>query len=256
MRYSEILKRNQEAGGPRRKGERTRDRLLLAAAKALDKSGYLDLKISDICKGAGVALPTFYVYFQSKNEITMEVLSDFLDKLLRVQMEVPRSDSAFETIYRTNLSFLKGARANSGLFRCLLQLTDESPEFARLNHRVRMEWYRRVSGGVVRNIPGAADVQDQITIAAYALGGMADEIIRRLLVHADRGLDELTRRNLPSDEDLAEFLSLLCYRGFYGSNPDNLHNAAVGKFAELTLATPDGGEHRKSAARKRRKVEA
>ena len=59
------------------KGERTRYRLKVSAARILETNGYQDMRVSDLCKSAGVALGTFYVYFKDKMGISTEVILEF-----------------------------------------------------------------------------------------------------------------------------------------------------------------------------------
>ncbi|MCH7895104.1 MAG: TetR/AcrR family transcriptional regulator [Proteobacteria bacterium] len=51
------------------RGRETREKLLEAAEKEFGERGYHDAAISGITQSAGVALGTFYVYFDSKEEI-------------------------------------------------------------------------------------------------------------------------------------------------------------------------------------------
>src|SRR5262245_15604437 len=69
----------QESAWP--KSDRTRFRLKIATVSVLAEVGYQDLKVSDICERAEVALGTFYNYFTEKSVIAAEVLLDFGDEL-------------------------------------------------------------------------------------------------------------------------------------------------------------------------------
>jgi AcrR family transcriptional regulator len=52
-----------------RRGRETREKLLHAAEAEFGERGYADASIASITQRAGVALGTFYVYFESKEEI-------------------------------------------------------------------------------------------------------------------------------------------------------------------------------------------
>lgn len=58
-----------------RRGRQTREKLLAAAEIAFGERGFHDTAISDITQRAGVALGTFYVYFNSKEEIFRALVS-------------------------------------------------------------------------------------------------------------------------------------------------------------------------------------
>ena len=52
-----------------RRGRETREKLLQAAEVEFGERGFADASIASITQRAGVALGTFYVYFESKEEI-------------------------------------------------------------------------------------------------------------------------------------------------------------------------------------------
>ena len=58
--FATTLRRRQKNSGIRRKGERTRDRLKIAALQVLEERGYLKLRVSDVCKRARVSAAAFY----------------------------------------------------------------------------------------------------------------------------------------------------------------------------------------------------
>ena len=72
----------EKPAGPRTlKGERTRARLLEAAKAVFEEDGFLDARISDISKRAGLSHGSFYHYFESKDEIFREVALAVEEKL-------------------------------------------------------------------------------------------------------------------------------------------------------------------------------
>ena len=68
--------------GPRsRKGVQTRARLLDAAKEIFEENGFLEARISDIAKRAGLSHGSFYHYFDSKEQIFREVAEQLDDRL-------------------------------------------------------------------------------------------------------------------------------------------------------------------------------
>ena len=57
------------------RGNKTREKLLDAAEKEFGEKGFHDAAISGITQRAGVALGTFYVYFDSKEEVFRDLVS-------------------------------------------------------------------------------------------------------------------------------------------------------------------------------------
>ena len=57
-----------------KKSERTRERILLAAATTLSLKGYVGTRLEDVAKLAGIASPAIYYYFPSRDDLIAEVL--------------------------------------------------------------------------------------------------------------------------------------------------------------------------------------
>lgn len=69
-----VVDASDRPGGPRsRKGVRTRARLLDAAKQIFEEQGFLDARVSDVAERAGLSHGSFYHYFESKEEIFLEV---------------------------------------------------------------------------------------------------------------------------------------------------------------------------------------
>ncbi|MEC2236414.1 TetR/AcrR family transcriptional regulator [Bacillus subtilis] len=67
-----------------RKGEESRKRLLKAAANEFSIRGFHDAKVSEIVKNAGFTQPSFYLYFQSKEAIFAELITDFHSRVRKL----------------------------------------------------------------------------------------------------------------------------------------------------------------------------
>ena len=62
--------------------EHRRALILRAAVETFSARGYHRTRIADIIKSAGIARGTFYLYFDSKNAIFLELLDTLLDEFL------------------------------------------------------------------------------------------------------------------------------------------------------------------------------
>mgnify|MGYP000883633531 CR=1 FL=1 len=238
LAFNSLLKKKQSTGAAKRKGERTRDNLKLAAVSVLNKVGYQRMRISDICEAAGIAAGSFYVYYANKDEITVDVLTEFLNTIEETYRQGPTPKSAYEAVYRTNLVYIAAARANAGLIRCTLQFLDEAPAFAAHEHRVTHLHFKRAAEHILRHAGDAAPDPDAVMLAAYTLGGMVDELCRRLFVYKDPHLLAITDSYAPSDEEIAEFLSVMWHRALYARDPDEVRFAPAKALAALNAARP------------------
>jgi AcrR family transcriptional regulator len=60
-----------------------RQQIVHVAAERFDESGYSNTTLDDIAQAVGVAKPTLYHYFESKDEILYSIHDEFIDLLLR-----------------------------------------------------------------------------------------------------------------------------------------------------------------------------
>ena len=237
--FVDALALRLEEDPPSRKGERTRERIKLATARMLEQLGYHAMRVLDITQEAGIADGLFYFYFKDKSEAALAVLSEFVEFIPPGAAVGNASRTAFETIKETNCRFIRLARANAGLMRCMLQVVDEHPDYSALVQRVNRDWYLRVSRSVIRHYPDGAVDEDAVLLMIYALGSMMDELVRRLVIYPDKNVIKLTERTTPTYKALADALSVIWYRALYpcGPTPKSLRGAAA-KLAQLGNVQP------------------
>jgi AcrR family transcriptional regulator len=229
LRYADYLQHLIEHAPKRTKGARTKDALKLGAIKVLDDVGYHAMRVSDICDAAGVALATFYLYFENKSDITLQVLSEYLEQGVGLLTTREGARTPFEAIRAANMRWSQIMRANAGLSPCIMQLGDEEPGFRALTHRTNRAWYERIAASFARRFPGAVS-GDVALLAAYSLGAMMDEMARKLVVYPDPALLDVATRIAPDDEAVADFLTVLWYRALYGAAPAD---ASLGEAAPM-----------------------
>lgn len=64
-----------------RKGDKTVVRLKLCTCQLLETTRLTDLKIQDVCAGAGIAQGTFYLYFSDRQALLNAILKEFVEFL-------------------------------------------------------------------------------------------------------------------------------------------------------------------------------
>jgi AcrR family transcriptional regulator len=79
------MNRNSTPRPATARGQRTRQKLVEAAEVVFGERGFERASISDITREAGVALGTFYVYFEDKQSLLVEVV-DGLGERLRAEL--------------------------------------------------------------------------------------------------------------------------------------------------------------------------
>jgi TetR/AcrR family transcriptional repressor of nem operon len=206
---------------PTRKSDRTRARLRIACARALEEHGYHSMRVVDITQKAGVAEGLFYAYFKDKLEITLQVLTIMLEDVFSKQSlafePAPRHSGLhlYDAIFRANLKWILTCRANAGLMRCVLQVGDQQPEFSKLFQQINSAWYERVATAIVRQRPGRKPAM----MFTILLGSMMDEIVRRLIVYPDPAVYKVLEELKGDDELIAHASTLVWLRMMYPDAP-------------------------------------
>jgi TetR/AcrR family transcriptional regulator, transcriptional repressor for nem operon len=195
------------------KRERTRERLRIAAVEALNERGYEDMRALSITEQAGLSEGLFYVYFKNKVDITLDILREFHYEFLKLDRFSGAHSSPFEVIQAANRRWIAVAVANSGLMRCVFQAGNEVPEFSKLLSNINNSLYLRVFDSVQRRKPSIS--QTAMMMSLYMLGGMMDEIVRKLVVYPDLQLLKIIAETGSDENAVADAASVIWYRVLY-----------------------------------------
>ncbi len=219
--FAEHLQWEVANGAPRRKGERTRHALRIALIDQLDNIGYQNLRLSDVCLKAGIAMGSFYAYYSDKRMLTLSVVDDFQEFAYQLLFaNDDESRSAFEAICFANRRWLRLVRANVGLMKCVLQLSETEPEFAARYDRISHRLHQAIAISVVRRRKLPVEHIPAFTLIAYALGAMMDELARKLIVTQNAELAKVVAECHANDDSIAEALGIIWHRALYGTDPE------------------------------------
>ncbi|MES2054956.1 MAG: TetR/AcrR family transcriptional regulator [Pseudomonadota bacterium] len=243
LSFIDFLSERLASAPPPTKGQRTRERLKIAAARVLEQKGYHALRIADVAEAAEVAEGSFYVYFRDKTEITLAVLTSLLDDFFSINLTNQSDTGPFDTIRRSNRRWLAICRNNSGLMRCMLQVGDADPEFAQMAQNGNRRWYERIAASVTRRYPEGALSEPLVLLVAYMLGAIMDDLARKLVVYPDEGLLALLKQFDADDNAAADAASVLWMKILYPGVPIDaeLHAAASAIVAWPSSAIPGTG---------------
>lgn len=152
------------------RGERTRRALLAAAAIEFGEHGYHDGSISGITGRAGVALGSFYTYFDSKDAIFRALVADMSaqvrDHVAPVFADAPNAIAAEGAALKAFLDF---ARAHKEIYRIVDEAEFVDPASFRAHYettaqRIHQRLSQATRDGTVR--AGVGEVE------AWAIMGM------------------------------------------------------------------------------------
>ena len=153
-----------------KRGRETRDKLLEAAENEFGERGFHEAAISGITQRAGVALGTFYVYFDSKEEIFRALVSH-MGHLTRqwIAERIAESPDRLTAERRGIQAFFEFVRRHGNLY----QIISEAQFVAEDAYR---EYYTAFADAYRQNLERAADDKDiregDYEVWAWALIGM------------------------------------------------------------------------------------
>lgn len=193
---------------------RTRLRLMGAVAALLEEGGLHDLRVADCGVRAGLAHGTFYRYWPDRSAAARDVLGDFM-ATVRGRRPVSATGTAlYPRIIAANRYYVRVYRANAGLMRCLMQLGNVEPEFARIGQEANLSLAARVVRAWERAEPALDLPRRERTARALACIAMVEGVLRDLYVRP--ALEPLAAM---AEDEVADMLSAAWYRILFGRDP-------------------------------------
>src|SRR4051812_10868083 len=152
------------------RGRRTLRAILDAAAEEFGEKGFHEGSISGITRRAGVALGSFYTYFDSKDAVFRALVRDMSEQVKEhVGPAIRAAGHQIEAERAGLLHFIKFARAHKEIYRIIDEAEFVDPESFRMHYATTAERIAsRLQAGAARGeIRG--DVSE---IHAWAIMGM------------------------------------------------------------------------------------
>jgi AcrR family transcriptional regulator len=152
------------------RGQRTLRAILDAAAAEFGEKGFHDGSISGITRRAGVALGSFYTYFDSKDEVFRALVRDMSDQVREHVAPAIRAAPEQSAAERAGLqTFIEFVRSHKEIYRIIDESEFVDPESFRLHYattadRIAARLKAAAERGEVR-----ADVSE---VHAWAIMGM------------------------------------------------------------------------------------
>jgi AcrR family transcriptional regulator len=163
--------------GPRsRKGVRTRARLVESAKQVFEEQGFLDARVSDIAERAGLSHGSFYHYFESKEEVFVEVAAALEERIS------PDFDTT-ELVRRSVRTYLEHYQADAAIMGVIEQVTRYHDEFRQARNLREARYTALAVHGVARlQAAGRADPGLEPQVVGPALMGTVTRFAEMWLV--------------------------------------------------------------------------
>lgn len=164
-----------------KRGEATRRKILASAEHVFAKHGYPDASIVKVTEHAGVALGTFYLYFDSKKTVFEALVLD-LNARVRQSMSDAMSGAAdrLDAERRGFEGFFRFTAEHPALYRVIREAEFASPETMRLHYERIVAGY--TAGLAKAQADGDVDPRLDPEVAAWALMGLGELIGMRYVL--------------------------------------------------------------------------
>lgn len=190
-----------------KRGEATRRRILEAAEDVFAELGYHEASISKITERAGVALGTYYLYFDSKQTVFEALVVD-LNTRVRLSMSEAMSSatSRVEAERGGFEGFFRFTAEHPALYRVVREAEFVSPDVMKMHYERIVAGYSE--GLRVAQREGDVDPVLDPEVAAWALMGIGELIgMRFILWERDAGGDAPLRIDPEIFDGMMRFIS-------------------------------------------------
>jgi AcrR family transcriptional regulator len=160
----------------RDKGKRTRERVLEAAERVFERDGFIDARVADIAREAGVSHGTFYTYFDSKADVFREVASAVIDDVYQALDTAASHDNARDVIRAANEVFIAAYQRHATMLALIEQVATFDEHFREMRLELRHRLVRRAEHAMGRmTVNGETSIEPlDAHVLANALAGMVD----------------------------------------------------------------------------------
>ncbi|MET0246078.1 MAG: TetR/AcrR family transcriptional regulator [Sphingomonas sp.] len=152
------------------RGRRTLRAILDAAAEEFGEKGFHDGSIAGITRRAGVALGSFYTYFDSKDEVFRALVRDMSQQVKEhVGPAIRAATSQIDAERAGLLHFIRFARAHKEIYRIIDEAEFVDPESFRMHYATTAD---RIAARL-RDAADRGELRDDISeVHAWAIMGM------------------------------------------------------------------------------------
>lgn len=141
------------------------------AARLFDEVGYEAATMDDLAERVGLAKPTLYYYFRSKEEILHEISLSMIETLI-AKVEGRRGLTPSQRILEAMVDVLEAIESDPGRMRVLVEYTRDLGPEQREAIAGRREVYRELLESMIRDAIASGEMRDlDIELSARAIFG-------------------------------------------------------------------------------------
>lgn len=157
-------------------GEERRQQIVDVAAELFDRAGYAQATMGDIAAAVGLAKPTLYHYFTSKDEILVSIHEEFVNLVIAQQERRATSDLAPEQrLLETMVDIMELMRTHRGHVRAFFEHHRDLPPDALKSILGKRRQYQRMVESTIQSAIEADTFRPVDTrLASLAVFGMCN----------------------------------------------------------------------------------
>ncbi|WP_099025871.1 TetR/AcrR family transcriptional regulator [Mycolicibacterium palauense] len=148
------------------KSQRTRSRILDAAARVLSVKGYAGTRLTDVAKEADLQAPAIYYYFKSREDLIEEVMfcgiSDLRHYLQAAIDALPDDLSPMDRIMVAVESHLRHELELSDYARASIRNSGQIPKRLKTRQQKEESAYNRIWRGLMRDAVAEGQIRDDL----------------------------------------------------------------------------------------------
>ncbi len=150
--------------------------IVTAAATMFDREGYSNTSMDDIAKTVGIAKPTLYHYFRSKDEILASIHEEFIDLLLEQHdRRVTSALAPEQMLLESMVDILELMETHRGHVRVFFEHHRELPPESRAAIKIKRDRYEKaVEDSIRKNIAAGSFREIDSRVATLAVFGMCN----------------------------------------------------------------------------------
>lgn len=167
-----------------KKGTERREKLLRSAERVIGAKGFAAASIADITRDSGTALGTFYIYFQGKEVVFRELVTEMGHLTRRVMTEaVAGAPDRLEAERRGLLAFLTFVAERPSLYRIVEEARFVDPDA----YRAYFTSFADAYAAQLRQATKSGDISEgDAEVRAWALMGIAKSLGDRYALWEDK----------------------------------------------------------------------
>lgn len=163
--------------------EETRRKILESAAQVFSEKGFYGAVVDDIVKASGTSKGAVYFYFESKEQIFLSLVEDFVARIAHdIQLAVHRSRGLVGQVEATVATLVRSFQAHRALAKLvLIDWLIAGPEFQGKRIALKAMLAEVLRGYLDRAVQDAKIPPQDTEMAAYVWIGAISEVVIRWL---------------------------------------------------------------------------